>query len=213
MPSFSHYGWNGSRYIDLETGRFVSMRTIRDVLESAIDASAVRMNDLTQRLHDGEISLVEWRSGMMKNIKTAHTAAGMAANGGWAQMTQSDWGAVGQMVRTQYERLYAFAQQIENGEQPLDGRMLIRADMYGDAARGTFEQMERRLRITDGYEEEQRVLEDKTNNCDGCLEQAELGWQPIGTLDPIGAEECGVRCRCEFEYRRADENGEWETSE
>jgi len=41
------------------------------------------------------------------------------------------------------------------------------------------------------------------HNCNGCLEQAGLGWQPIGTLDEIGAEECGNNCRCEFEYRNS----------
>jgi hypothetical protein len=43
------------------------------------------------------------------------------------------------------------------------------------------------------------------HNCNGCLEQAGLGWQPIGTLDEIGAEECNQNCRCEFEYQKAGE--------
>ena len=213
MPDFSHYGWNGTRYIDLETGRFVSAKTVRDVLESTIDVSALRMNNLTEQLTKGSISLVDWRTGMMQQIKIAHVAAGAAANGGFAQMTQSEWGAVGQQIRTQYKHLNNFATQISNGEQPLNGKALIRSDMFGDAARGTFEQMERRLQISNGFEEERRVLEDKLNNCDGCLEQAELSWQPIGTLDPIGSEECTTRCRCEFEYRRVGANGEMEMSE
>ena len=215
MPITSHYGWSelAGRYIDLETGRFVSFAKIRNVLESVMDASAVRMNILSQQLVDGSISIANWQVAMKQQIKIIHVNAGMAANGGFAQMSQSDWGAVGQMIRAQYGYLDKFAQQIANGEQALDGRLLVRSDMYGDAARGTFEQMERRLQITNGFEEERRVLEDKLNNCDGCLEQAALNWQPIGTLDPIGAEECTVRCRCEFEYRRVGENGEWEESE
>ncbi|HEY6021351.1 MAG TPA: hypothetical protein VIY48_16040, partial [Candidatus Paceibacterota bacterium] len=64
-----------------------------------------------------------------------------------------------------------------------------------------------------GYEEERRVLEPGADHCEGCEEQAAQGWQPIGTLDPIGDEECMTRCKCEFEYRRLDENGEWEESE
>jgi len=46
------------------------------------------------------------------------------------------------------------------------------------------------------------------HNCNGCLEQAGLGWQPIGTLDEIGAEECGNNCRCEYEYRNSKDQTE-----
>jgi len=216
VPVFpSHYGWNDTagRYINLETGQFVKFTDIRNALELTMDAAAIRMNNLSQQLLDGNISLANWQTSMMEQIKIAHVAAGSAANGGWAQMEQSDWGAVGQMIRKQYDHLANFAEQIANGEQKLDGRLLMRSDMYGDAPRGTFEQMERRSQIENGFEEERRVLEDKTNNCDGCLEQAALEWQPIGTLDAIGEEECGTRCRCEFNYRRVGEDGEMEISE
>jgi hypothetical protein len=54
-------------------------------------------------------------------------------------------------------------------------------------------------------DEERRVL-GVADHCPGCLEQAGLGWQPIGTLDEIGTEECGNNCRCEYEYRKGGEN-------
>lgn len=200
------YGWNGSRYINLETGRFVSSTTVRDALESVMDASALRMDLLSQNLIAGEINLAQWQSGMMQQIKLAHTAAAASANGGWAQMTQSDWGFTGQLIRTQYDHLRNFAQQIESGKQPLNNRVLMRADLYGQAARGTYEAQRQRFEVNvNAVEEERRILEKDGANCAGCLDQADLGWQPVGTLDPIGAEECGVNCRCEFEYRRAGE--------
>lgn len=81
--------------------------------------------------------------------------------------------------------------------------------MYGGAPRGTYEEMRRRYEgQVNGMEEERRLLEKDGANCPGCLDQADLGWQPIGTLDPIGAEECQVNCRCEFEFRRAGEGTE-----
>jgi hypothetical protein len=211
LPDLTGFTWNkvAKRYRDNDTGRFVSNKAVRDGLESTMDLSALQMNNLTQKLIDGGISLADWQSGMMSQIKNSHVAASALSQGGWAQMTQSDWGATGQLIRAQYDYLRNFASQIASGEQALDGRALIRSDMYGDAANGTFAEMQRRAQIIDGMEEERRVLEDSINACDGCLEQAALGWQPIGTLDPIGGEECTVRCRCEFEYRKQDENGEW----
>jgi hypothetical protein len=210
LPSLTGYGWNPTahRYVDLESGRFVSQATIRDGLENLIDMSALNMNQLTQQLIDQQITLAAWQSGMMTEIKSAHVAASALSQGGWAQMTQSDWGATGQLIKEQYQYLRNFAQEIADGKQALDGRALVRSDMYGDAANGTYSEMIRRAQIAAGMEEERRILEDSINACDGCVEQAEQGWQPIGTLDPIGAEECQTRCRCEFDYRRAGEEVE-----
>jgi hypothetical protein len=207
----SEYAWNeeAGRYVSLTTGRFVPFSAVRDALESVIDASAVRMNVVTEQLIGQQISLAEWQSVMREQIKLSHTAAAAASRGGWAQMSQADWGAAGRMIRDQYDYLRNFAEQIANGTQALDGRALVRADLYGDAARGTFEQMRRRYeQLQNGMTEERRVL-GEADHCPGCLEQAQQGWQPIGTLDPIGAEECITRCHCTFWYRKPGPDGEW----
>lgn len=211
----SDYAWNetAGRYINLSTGRFVPFNAVRDQLESVIDQSAIRMNGITQQLIDQQVSLAEWQSVMMEQIKLSHTAAAAASRGGWAQMSQSDWGAAGRMIRDQYDYLRNFAEEIASGKQALDGRALVRADLYGDAARGTFEQMRRRYeQQQNGMQEEIRIL-GEADHCPGCLEQASLGWQTIGTLDPIGAEECITRCHCTFRYRKVGPAGEWIVSE
>lgn len=206
----SEFGWNetAGRYVDLSTGRFVPFADVRDALESVMATSGQRMNSLTQSLIDQQIPLAEWQTGMEEQIKLSHTAAAAAARGGWAQMSQADWGAVGRMIRTQYEYLANFADDIYTGKQALNGVARVRADLYAGAARGTFEQMRRRYeQLMNGAEEEKRVL-GEADHCNGCLEQAALGWRPIGTLDPIGAEECITRCHCTFHYRKKVD-GEW----
>lgn len=213
LPNATGYAWNGTRYYDMDTGRFVSFSSVRDALESVMDYHALQMNALAEKLQAGEISLAAWQRGMMENIKGSHVAAIAAANGGWAQVSQSQWGAAGQQIREQYDYLRNFAAQIASGEQPLDGRFLVRTDMYGDAARDTFEDSRGRLMVTEGFEEESAVLEPGVDHCDGCLERHSEGWQPIGTLLPIGDAECTVRCHCTLIYRRRDINGEWEESE
>ncbi|HLE52711.1 MAG TPA: hypothetical protein VI755_11650 [Anaerolineales bacterium] len=199
----SRYGWNEAtgRYIDLRTGQFVRFADVRDALESVIDASAIRINVLTKSLVDGQISLAEWQSGMLEQVKLAHTASAASARGGWAQMSQSDWGAAGRLIRTQYDFLRNFSDQIASGEQLLNGTALVRADMYGDAARGTFEEMRRRYeRTMNGMEFERRVL-GEADHCPDCLDYAAEGWQPIGTLPAIGDSICLTNCHCTFEYR------------
>lgn len=205
----SGYIWNATagRYINSSTGQFVSFAAVRDALEVVMEAARGNMHSLTEQLIGGQISLAEWEAGMMEQIKISHVAASASANGGWAQMSQADWGATGQLIRRQYDFLRNFASEIASGQQPLDGRALVRADMYGQAARSTFEQMRRRYeRISNGMEYERRVL-GVADHCDDCLDAAELGWQPIGTLPAIGDSVCKTNCHCSFEYATAEELG------
>jgi len=196
------YVWNerAGRYASVVTGRFVSARNVKAALEGVVKASGDNITALSQSLLDGNITLAEWRAQMMVQVKTAHTAAAAAARGGWAQMSQSDWGAVGQLIKRQYQYLENFAQEIASGKQKLDGRLLTRAKMYAEAPRGTFEQIARRMAANKGMTEERRVL-GFAEHCIGCTEQAALGWQPIGTLAPIGSQECRSHCQCHYEFR------------
>jgi hypothetical protein len=214
LPILTGFTWNADakRYRD-ESGKFVSKSTIQDGLENVMDTSALNMNALTQKLIDGNISLASWQSSMMSEIKSAHVAASALANGGWGQMTAVEWGATGQMIREQYDYLRNFSAQIADGTQALDGRALVRSDLYGDSANGTYEKMKTRLFLADGYEEEKAELEPGADHCDGCLDRAAQGWQPIGTLSDIGDEDCQARDRCTKIYRRMTESGEWEESE
>lgn len=206
------YGWNekAGRYYNL-TGKptFVSFADVRNALESNISVSQANMRALTEQLIavPPTISLDQWQVDMMREIKQANISASAAARGGWAQMTQSDWGAVGQQVRTQYDYLRNFANEIASGKQRLNGSALVRADLYGQAARGNFEEMRRRMAKLEGMTDEMRVL-GEADHCDDCLSAAGH-WAPIGTLPRIGDSQCVTNCRCTFKYRRPNGNSGW----
>lgn len=208
LPGLTGFSWNptAQRYIDNETGRFVSSSAIRGALEDVIDLAGANMNALTQKLIDNEISLSAWQAGMMEQIKASHVASSALANGGWAQMDQSDWGAVGHLVRDQYDYIRNLSQEIADGTQALDGRLLVRADMYADASNGTYWEMTNRSYLAEGYTEGRRLLEPGADHCDDCLEYASEGWMPIEDIPEIGNSQCLTRCRCEIEYRKNGEN-------
>ena len=205
------YGWNptAGRYVDLSTGRFVAFTEVRAALEYNIQASNLEIERITQALLNGQISLDAWQTSMMEQIKIAHINAACAARGGWAQMTPADWGFVGRQIRTQYDFLRNFVNDIQTGKQALNGKLLIRAGMYGDASRSMFEDMRRRVEeLVYGMEEEMRVL-GVADHCPDCLDNAGK-WAPIGTLPRIGESVCRTRCHCRFRFRKKNPNGGFE---
>ena len=181
-------------------GRIVSQAKIVNALEAVTDGVKAEMVSLSRQLQAGTINLAEWQLGMRDRTKLIHTARAAVAKGGWARMTPSDWGRVGAITKRQYAFLQNFAVEIESGKQKLNGNFLRRAGMYSDAARGTQADFER---IEAGRREltEERRIRFPGDSCPTCIEQAEQGWQPLGTLNRIGDSECRVNCRCIFTFR------------
>ena len=83
----------------------------------------------------------------------------------------------------------------------MDGRLAQRAKLYGNAARGTYEQERRAMAADKGNDEEVRILHAK-ESCKGCIAYAGY-WAPIGTLTRIGSQDCVGNCLCSMLYRRA----------
>ena len=194
-------------YVIVFSQEVITFQVVREITERVAQTQLRDMESLSRQLKAGEISLADWQIGMARNIKILHVNAAVLARGGWAQMSQADWGAVGARVRTQYNYLRNFARQIADGTQALDGRLLVRSGMYEDAARGTYEDMRRRVEeLYNGMEEEMRVL-GAADHCDDCLNYAALRWQPIGSLPRIGDSQCRVNCHCRFTFRKRSENG------
>ena len=191
------------RYID-RRGRAVSAETVTREMERVIAGTKREMQDISRQLQRGEISAQEWYDGMRGRMKTIHTLDAAIAKGGWQQMTQADWGAVGAVTKRQYQYLNNFVEEILSGKQALDGRFLVRAGMYANAARRTGEDLKRREAAGRGYDLERRVL-GPTEHCRDCLEYAGRGWQPVGSLPPIGDSICKVNCRCVFEFARLED--------
>ena len=204
LPLEQRYGWQpgagaAGRYRDRATGRFVSELTVRRDLDSYIDAKNARLDSLTTQLRNREISLADWQTQMRNEIRTAHTNAAMVAKGGRDQMTNADWGRTGRELRTQYEYLDKWAADIASGKVKLDGRANVRARLYGEASRGTYEQQRRAMAADRGNQLERRILH-AAESCADCIQYAAMGWQPIGTLPRIGQSQCRTNCRCTMEF-------------
>lgn len=169
----------------------------------AKETGIITWEGLATSLKNAEISIAEWQQGMATLITERQEVAMLLANGGENFVTLSDWQFVQAKTQEQLAYLEKFAKDVaDNPEKWLNGRLDARMDLYRESGYASLQDYWRQQAIEDGMEEERRVL-GVADHCDGCLDQAALGWQPIGTLDAIGDEECNMHCRCEFEYRKA----------
>ena len=202
MPRKGQFTWDSkaSRYRDWQ-GHFVPPKRVRLALDKALDATARDIRVFTQQFRDREISLIEWRREMRAAIKDSQLYAGAAARGGFAQFDQVDFGRIGGLTGKQYKHLEDFLKQINDGSTPFDGRIVSRAALYVQSARATYERMRMIEQRDNNSMTEERSLLHPAEHCDECIAEAAKGWQPIGSLIPIGERTCLGNDRCTMEYR------------
>jgi hypothetical protein len=196
------YEWapNLARYRDPTTGRFVSRDTIRAGVDQFIVASQARITAISEELRSGKINLAQWQTVMREEIKTTQLMAEALLRGGWEQMTQADYGRVGQRIREQYAFLEDFTDKLRSGEIRTDGQFMNYARMYATSARvGFHEGLEEQMQNA-GYTEELNVLH-PAEHCDECVAATATGWVPIGTNKPIGTRKCLGNDKCQMKYR------------
>jgi hypothetical protein len=181
-------------------GRLISRAQVRRAIDVAIRNADNMAKSLADQYRKGEISLGRWEREMRTLIKNTHTLNAAAAKGGFDQLTQSDYGRIGRIVRDEYNHLDGFAGELAAGFQRPDGRMNARAMLYTRSGRQTYEVTQRRVARDAGLTEEKSIIA-PADHCQQCLDQAALGWQPLGSLVTPGSRTCLSNCRCELIYR------------
>ncbi len=194
-----YYRWNpGSERYIAPSGQFVSRAAVRATLDVVLEVQQNRVRTLTSGVVSGDVSLTDWRSGMVTALKTSHLEALAVARGGWAQVRQSDYEwAGGQRVRPQLTYLQKFHDDIASGIVPLnEASIASRAMMYIENGRGTNREAERLMGVERGATEERNQLGGSQDPCSECPALSDMGWVPIGSLPQVGARACLSRCKC-----------------
>lgn len=202
MARQTPYAFNAraARYRDPATGRFIPRSDVRQWLDRDIAASQARIQSTSNELRSGAIDLAEWQRIMREEIKQTQLAAEMLLRGGRNQMTQADFGRVGQRVREQYAFLNRLTDEIRAGTIRADGTFLNRAKMYAASARvGFHEGLSAQLGEL-GYTHERSVLH-PAEHCGVCVSEAARGYVPLGDLIPIGARTCLGNDKCSMLFR------------
>jgi len=121
------------RIRDLETAQRL-LATRREQYERAVE-------ELSDQLAAGRISLATWRDGVRQEMKDLHTAALIFGRGGeWETLGQADFGGLGADLRGQYRRLDELAGQVQSsvGGRITPDWISLRAANYGGNADSSF---------------------------------------------------------------------------
>lgn len=199
MVTYS-YSASQMRYRNVATGRYVPDADIRNAVEQVAQRASDAMARLTERLHAGDLSVDAWRGEMAAQIKLAHLSIGMVGHGGRAAMDPSKFGYLGSVIKGEYAYLNTFADAIANGTARSDRQIVARARLYAETARLTFEHVRDRDAMVAGLDQERNVM-GGAEHCAECPSLSALGWVPAGTLPPVGARSCRMRCRCSIARR------------
>ena len=188
--------------------RLLSSSIVRLSVLRMAKATEVQMRQLTAQLVNGQISRDEWYRVMAKTMKDEYRAAWLASIGGKANYTRSEISRFGWAMRPHYRWLNNFLDQVISGQQPLNGRMVVRAGMYGRAANSIYQNNLLKVAQRAGFNFALRVLGENENHCHdsihrhGCIELAALGWVPIGEMVEIGEATCLTFCLCRYAFRK-----------
>lgn len=146
-------------------------------------------------------AMTAWQSETIRDLRAAMYASSSVAFGGLKNTDVADWTIADIFVNEQIGFFQNFAAGVFAGAIVLNGMFAPRAGMYGSAAFGAYENSVREREKRDRRFSEERRQLGAPDHCVDCLEQAAIGWQPVGALRRIGDSVCLSRCKCFFIYR------------
>lgn len=208
MPDFQ---WNPRTFsYYTASGERVPRAQVREWIHQTAAPVKERLREITREFRQGPLTnqrVADWELAMRQEVKSMHVAMAAIGYGGREQMGVRELGRTGARIRGEYGYLSSMVRDAEDGTVPLDGRLDARAEMYGNAAYGTYEQSYRAMMLDAGAAEEFNVIT-SSNSCQGCLAAEAEGWVPVGTLPDIGSRNCLSNDVCHFKYRGGELQGE-----
>ncbi|MEO0595076.1 MAG: hypothetical protein AAF126_03100 [Chloroflexota bacterium] len=132
-----NYDNSTQRWRDPNTGRFVSEDVVVAEMRTHVEATYSTLDSLTERLYSGSITVQQWQVAVASELKDAHLAQSMFANGGRNNMTPVEYGRVGGVLADEYRYLQNFAEQIARGEIS-EAQARARIRQYGNATKQSY---------------------------------------------------------------------------
>ena len=165
-----------------------------------VSKSADALEDLTQTYVDGKITS---RIGPLQCAKASRPriapcpSSPLAAKNRWAQ------GSAGSSAHCSCSNTASSAASCMGVQSGDDTPSPGRSAQYGQSGWISYTESIAQREKYAGMQEERSFLEPDADHCEECFQEAGKGWQPIGTLVPVGDRTCRANDQCEFEYRQS----------
>ena len=120
-----------------EDGNAMSQFDLAGVRDQYLDSMDTLVADYAANLESGRWTVATFEDTMRNRLKDAHIAEYVLGRGGASQMTQSDWGTLGQTLRQQYRFLRSYLDDLATGQETA-GTARNRARNFIGSARSSF---------------------------------------------------------------------------
>ena len=169
------------------------------MLNRLADSFMARVADYAASLVLG-VEIDAWYEGMKFEVIRSNVTAAIAGKGGLLRMGIQDWRQVTRQIRSEFDYLRSFAQDVAAG-QLTPAQIAARSSLYSQHAQVSYWQANASAKKQQGFTEERRIL-GAAEHCPDCMGYAAEGWVPIGSLPAPGdGSVCRANCQCTKEYR------------
>lgn len=183
-------------------------RRLIDVLESALKDS---LGEIGAEYNEGKLSAKDFKAKAKDALKGFHVASMIVGAGGIKNLSQNNLSQLSETLEKQYKYFDRFAEKklgvttgintIGSKDHRINAKNMSSLRAYASSIKGTYEMAEAQVMSASEYEVEERRVATASESCEDCVLYASEGWQPLGTLAEIGDSQCGIYCKCYFEYR------------
>lgn len=123
------YDARTGRYRNEQTGRFLPAARIQEMRDTLLDAAAVRVVDLSDRLARGDLDIGAWEREARESIKLIFGVQYVFGRGGLNAMQPADWNRLGELVKTQHQFLRGFADDLAAAKVS-EAALRVRIQLY-----------------------------------------------------------------------------------
>lgn len=179
----------------------------RDYLNELAEQTILELPDATEKaLSDKAKAIVKKFGEKMRRFLKSAFVAGALALGAPSPLQELEARAIEDQLQVQEAFLSDFEIEV------LAERAILapgRAGSYASSVWGAAQYVRAVRAAAADLPYERAVHRGPDRPCDDCVERIDEGWQPIGTLSPIGASQCRQNCHCRLLYGNDLDADDW----
>lgn len=197
-----------------KSGKKVTSGKVVNLADLLVDSHRSDLIALSSKIYSGDVSALKEAGLILKKIHLTQMIKGK----GGLDLTNKDYGKLGAILKKQYYAgkgdngkpygLRHLADDVSQGK--ISEKMLAyRLSLFAESGKLSYSIGEKETKTQTGYKSKRRIL-NVAENCPSCIRYASFGWVGINSdeLPHITQNcECGVNCKCSFEYSRDVKKG------